>query len=143
MPVVAITPGLTDKFSVKGDTGPDRTVFNLGSLDSVIQAHITDETVVIIQGSDDTESHAAVRGNAVAIKTCRFCIRGWSNFKDADGNDIPFETEKVTVEGQEYDAVPPRLLRLIPLPVMREISDRIDEINGVSDDEGKDSGADC
>lgn len=61
----------------------------------------------------------------------RLGLSGWENFLDGDGNEIPFETEKFTFHGKEFEAAKMELIELLPLPVAEELAVLIDNYETV------------
>lgn len=92
-------------------------------------------------------ANVALDGTSVQIPTgnkrlalLKASLVGWSNYVDADGNEIPFEREKgrVLVYGVEVDRPPTdATLEWLNLDRFRELAEKIQEANRLSvDDQG-------
>lgn len=107
------------------------TVFVLGVLDSNVLAHIGDATTNVI--------NMKFEASRAAYMTVQFGLRGWRNFKDEDGGDIPFKTVKTTVGGREYQTVSPKTMDNLPPQIIGELANKIRETNTLTKDEVKNS----
>lgn len=112
----------------------DATIFTIGTISRRVAVYIKDKTTSFRSDEDAGEAGmvADFKMNLVAYETVRFGLRGWKNFKDADGNPIPFKTEKEELANGTYDVVTAKCLDAIPYDVMLELSGQINEINEVS-----------
>lgn len=152
--VTAINTAATSKFVVSQDKNkegvpaPDATYWELGAMDSYIQAHISSKSTSYSLNKDAsmedlTEENASqnvkidVDFQGMIIEACRLCLRGWSNFKDHLGNDIPFKTKKTNIKGRLYDAVDPDLLARISKDVLTELYAEINRISDLTEEEVK------
>lgn len=95
MALIAIDPEATIDYSLLSDTGPDKTVFKLGTIDAFVRAYLDDTHINIRKG--DTVDINDVAFNHKLLEIVRFGLKGWTNFKDADGKDVPFVTEDIAV----------------------------------------------
>ena len=106
MAITGISLNETEKYISPSDSAQSEaegaTVFTLGSLDAGIRAELGDELFAFETGEKQTIKS---NRNKVALKAVRFGLRGFSNYKDSKGNDIPFKTVKTIVNGKEYQTV--------------------------------------
>ena len=68
----------------------------------------------------------------MAAKMVQIGLKGWKNF-----GGIEFKTEKQTILGKEFDAIPESLLLRIPLNVIVELAEKLVSINKLNPDEIK------
>lgn len=94
--IVAINPEVVHDYSLALDDGEQKTIFKLGVIDSFTRAYIDDKYSIrkTIDGKVDLED---VNVHAKYLEFVRFGLRGWVNFKDGLGQDIPFETVEVNL----------------------------------------------
>ena len=131
-------PSYTEDFILPADSKSDKpTVFRVGVLDTLLRVHIDDEHTTltrILTGTKltDAEMHHKY------LEMVRFALRGWSNFKDLSGADVPFETEKFIVPkvGERLGMTDACLNRLDAVDVM-SIGMQISKLNTVSRAERK------
>lgn len=144
----------------------ERTTFDLGRLRLYQHSWILDQTAAV---EDEIDSIAADRapkeGEATAVAedapekngkeervairindllmnshlACRFGIRGWSNWRDDDGNEIPFSTEPFRIGSRPCEVVPESLVERIPHDVRLEIGMEIARLSRVTKDQEKKS----
>ena len=135
----AINVGETFEFTLKSDK-KDPTIFILGILDSIIKTKLTDLGMVYKYNPDaPKDSVAEARMNIAEqdLQFVRFGLKGFKNFKDKKGNDIPFKTVKQTLSNTEYDVVSDDTLKLIPRFAIRELAEKIAEENKLTEAERK------
>jgi len=90
MGLIALSTDVVREYSIKEDTSEDKTIFLLGGIDSITRAYIDDKHMA--QGSwDSIDIHDKF------IDFVRFGLKGWRNFKDSSGNDVPFQAEEKTL----------------------------------------------
>lgn len=74
-----------------GETDPDGTVFLLGQLTPKDEANIMDKLTSIPVRRDGAEaSDASINLGSQINEALRLGLRGWRNFLDENGNDVPF-----------------------------------------------------
>jgi hypothetical protein len=88
-------PSYTEDFVLPTDK-ENPTVFHLGMLDTLLRVHIDDAHTTLTRILTGTKMSDADMHHKY-LEMVRFGLRGWTNFKDASGLDVPFETEKFTV----------------------------------------------
>lgn len=84
----------TREVTLKGDTEEPQTVFILGRLDVPLRDWITN-TFFEYAGKEVKLKDPGTLFTALV----RFGVKGWKDFKDAHGNDVPFDTVSVSVNG--------------------------------------------
>ncbi len=143
MAVVGLSIGGTREFVAASDKGPDKTIWVLGTLDAYTWAYLNDnlaEFEVEISEDETVVPKTRMKIHASAIEACRYGLRGWKNFKDEKGGEIPFETEKIQLtDGRVYQVVKSGVLGRIPIDVIMEISNKLREVNLVTEEEEKNS----
>jgi hypothetical protein len=118
---------------------PEETVFEIGTLDSRIMGRITDKatTMSIDPTRPDDEVDTQINSSAVAFETVMYGLRGWQNFVDADGKEIPFKTAKRNHGGQSYRVVDEEVLKQVPRVVIMELAEEIRRDNELSETDVK------
>jgi len=105
--------------------------FEIGSLDVDIKAKLTDEMYSMGLGDGSGGMNVGTNKNTTYLKTVKFGLRGWKNFKDKDGNEIPFVTGEQYMNNKQYTALADSSLQAMPLWLIREIGAKILESNDV------------
>lgn len=67
-----------------------QTVFVLRGLTVAQEAKVSDSMISTVAGSDEIH----MRAGSHALTILRMGLRGWRNFKDESGADVPFEEDK-------------------------------------------------
>lgn len=139
--VKAITPRTEFDYIAKEDRADDAdpnfvVKWRLRALTSAEMAKMEDST----QSADPKTGRVDLNQGTVRIEGARACIVGWENFKDGEGNEIPFETEmtEMTVLGKKRKPVRRVLLERIPYALLGELVDAATKGSRLEDDEGKD-----
>ena len=143
MSIMALKMGAVRKYVSQFDTAKDEkngepTVWLIGTLDGRITGRIRDKatTLTVNTKSINDEVETNINTNEMHFEACLYGLRGWENFKDEKGNDIPFKTKKMLHGGQQYQVVDVELLRSVPQIVLAELGMEIMKENMMSDDEG-------
>jgi hypothetical protein len=134
MPIIGITLDASREYQSAYDSAkgsPEATTFEVGTLDSRIFGMLRDKAMVIASdpGDPNAEAETILKGNEVAFLFVQYGLRGWSNFKDESGKDIPFRTVKQRHGNQVYDIADPNLVKLIPGVVITELAGEIRKAN--------------
>jgi len=112
-------------------------------LDAFILAELEDEATSfsVERLGEAAEATAVSKINFAKrdIETVRFGLKGWQNFKDKDGNERPFKTQKINKGGRVYEVCTDSTIRQIPLEVIRELAEAIRSANSLSEEEAKNS----
>jgi len=108
------------------------TVFILGNLLHEDRVYLGD----LAGGMEQTPQGSfrmTPKNNAKASETVRRALRGWENFLDSKGSVLEFRTAPGTGErGQPRSFVSPESMSIMHLDIIKELSTRILEINGVT-----------
>lgn len=108
------------------------TIFLLGNLLHEDRVYLTD----MAGGMEQTPTGSfrmIPKNNQKVTEAVRRALRGWSNFFDQNGKEIVFVTSPGTGErGQPRSFVSQDSLSALHMDIIRELSDRILEVNGVS-----------
>jgi hypothetical protein len=99
--------------------------------------HLWDSASVLrgVQGSDEVGIHTRV--NQTNIDAVRHGLAGFSNFTDAKGNAVKFETQKAVVNGRPYDVVSDTVMNHLGIVLIQELGREIKRISEVTADEEK------
>ena len=113
------------------------TTFKLKSLDVFLMGHIYDSASVLrgVQGSEEVGIHT--RMNQTNIDAVRHGLGGFTNFSDASGNAIKFETQKAVVNGRPYDVVSDKVMNTLGIRLIQELASEIKKLSEVSASEEK------
>jgi hypothetical protein len=87
---IALDPKATFEYILEDDRKipeEDRTVFKLRGLTVSEEARVADSMISSVPGQDEL----SIRSGTHQLTVLRYGLRGWSNFKDSSGNEIPFE----------------------------------------------------
>lgn len=142
MPIIGITLDSARDFVSSYDDAagtPEATVFRIGTLDSRIFGLIRDKstTMQVDPSRPSDEVQTQINANEVAFMAVQYGLRGWKNFRDSGGNDIPFKTIKRYHAGQSYTVVDPSILMRLPSVVLTELADEIRKDNEITEVEAK------
>lgn len=140
MAIVGISLKETEEYISSLDTAKTESdgavIWILGSLDADTRAALADERT---EFSIDTEGDVisskrsmALKNNQIALKAVRAGLRGWRNFKDVNGNAIPFDGVETLTSNGPVKYISTKTLNRIPLPVIVDLGNRIIELNSVS-----------
>lgn len=110
------------------------TVFLLGALSVEERAYIIDRTGVVQEFDEQTgQTRLIHRAGTRNVEACRFGIRGWSNFPDKDGNDIPFKTINRSLNGVDRAVPSPESMGALTVALITEIGTVILERNALTE----------
>ena len=114
------------------------TVFVLGTLSSRMIASLQDGASKWRQSPDGKDGiEADFLPNTMSYEVVRFGLKGAKNLVDEDGANVPFETAKRASLGETATVVAERILKCIPLDVIRELAEEIQSKNVLSEDDAK------
>jgi hypothetical protein len=119
----------------------DATKFTIGAIDAFVSAYVLDRTLTFTENDAGGVAIAQVKMGEANLEAVRFGLRGWENFKDDRGNDLPFATADRIVMGRKYVAVTDDCLALLGQELVRELATSIRTINEVTADDAKKSAA--
>ena len=97
MAIIAININKVVPFSLLSDSGDNKTVFNLGVIDSLTRSYIDDQHLELRKKDNGDPKLEDIAIHDKYVQFVRFGLRGWENFKDAEGKDVPFETVEVVI----------------------------------------------
>ncbi|MFO1157275.1 MAG: hypothetical protein U1E60_00395 [Reyranellaceae bacterium] len=117
----------------------DATRFTIGAIDAFVSAYVFDRTLTFTETDAGGIATAQVKMSEANLEAVRFGLRGWENFKDQSGNDVPFTTSDRIVMGKKYVAVADDCLALLNQDLVRELAAAIRRINEVGPDDAKKS----
>lgn len=117
------------------------TVFMIGTLRADRRTAIQDGVMSTDVGGLAAGGGGTFRMNTARqnLEACRFGLRGWENFKDADGKDLPFEVEKKIAEGNEYACPTMETLSYLTTAIVNDLGREILSGNSVTVGEAKNS----
>ena len=118
-----IAVGLTKEYIAKQDRdSASPTIWIIGAMDSLTQSKLA---FTFMRESE--KSHANENPSFMVVKVG---LKGFKNFGSAE-----FRTEKSTMSSMEdIDVVPDDIIKMIPLHIIRELSEVIWQENQVTDD---------
>ena len=113
------------------------TTFKLKSLDVFLMGHIYDSASVLrgVQGSEEVGIHT--RMNQTNIDAVRHGLAGFTNFSDAHGNAIKFETQKAVVNGRPYEVASDAVVNKLGIRLIQELGAEIKKMSEVAAAEEK------
>lgn len=109
---------------------PEATIFRLVTLSSRIMARVKDRALRFMQ--DEAQpggASAEYLMNEMAYELVRHGLAGWENFKDGEGNDIPFTTKKVNVAGVDSHVVSEEAMSHLSLDLIQELAGELQRVN--------------
>jgi hypothetical protein len=116
----------------------EATKFTIGAIDAFVSAYISDRSFTFVDGATAENAVAQMKIAESNIDTVRFGLKGWENFKAADGADLPFKTTERVVIGKKYTVLADDCLAVMELDLIRELANAIKKINEVTkEDAGK------
>ena len=129
---------------IESDSDPargsaDATKFTIGAIDAFVSAYVFDRTLTFSDSDAGGIAMAQVKMSEANLEAVRFGLRGWENFRDDRGNDVPFTTADRIVLGKRYVAVADECLAVLGQDLVRELANAIRRINEVTPDDAKKS----
>lgn len=140
----ALDLGHVEEYVSPNDPDPSNpTVWLLGTISGRLQAIIKDGAAKFAADldADGTPSNfkATVTPNQLALDTVMFGLRGWRNFPDKKGAEVQYKTEKRTLPGATVDVLARECIDRIDIVTVRELAERLEKINEVSEEDRKNS----
>src|SRR5690606_27258246 len=110
MAIIGLTLAAEQAFQSEYDTkkgSEDATTFMLGTLDSRVMGRLRDDATsfAVNPAAPEDEVDVSVGQNTLFYLACQFGIKAWTKFRDENGNDIPFKTQKRNMGGKSYTIV--------------------------------------
>ena len=115
----------------------DATFFECGVLDLFLMGMIYDQATQVSRAEEDGLLQVNTRLNRTNIDAVRFGLKGWRNFCDAAGDEIPFKTVEKNVDGRKYRAVTDDCLTRIGIRDIQELAGVIKEQSELTKAEAK------
>jgi len=142
MALIAVDVNAVREYSLKCDDGDDKTVFQIGTLDAPLRAYIEDKGLsysVNASAPKDAPANVSMNMNARSLEVVRFGLRGWKNFKDAQGREIQFDRVSQAVPGiGNRHVASDSSLRLLKMDWIKELGKEITGDNFIEAEEKKD-----
>lgn len=144
--VIAIDNTEQFEYVLKEDRKSERpTVFLLAVLDGVTLGRIEDGNLSIsrkVGGRPEDKASISVPVNGYQRDVVRFGLRGWRDFQDRKGQEIPFETVSTGLFGMApQQLIAPQLLGKFKKAWIGEIAEALIEGNKLTEEEEKNSEA--
>lgn len=117
----------------------DATKFKIGALDARIFAVIKDKaTALPVSAFTNPEgAMAALNMNQTNFEIVVYGLRGWTNFQDDEGKDVPFKTTTAVLGTKQYLTADPELVRLLPEEAIAELANEIMDMNAFTETDRK------
>lgn len=126
--VIAIDPERTFDYVLQEEKEKENpTIFKLKILAARELAEIEDNVSSFVSGKGEVELR--IRPGTEILQILRRGLKGWENFKDDKGKDIPFRENNGVPREDNFDRLRPEW--------RREISNAITEMNTMSGEETK------
>jgi hypothetical protein len=120
--VKGINLEMTEDYRCDLDTDNPQTVWKISAVDSIAVS-------ISLAGNGRTAEEM--------MNLVRFGLKGVEHFRNAQGQEISFATEQITVQGETYAVAARRILKVIPLPYILKIGTRILELSSLSGEQEK------
>ena len=91
--LIAVDINAIKEYSLEEDTVDEKTIFLLGQLDSMTRAFLDDLYSDVVKNEEGIDIMKD-RTNMKLVDIAKFGLKGWKNFKDSNGVDIPFKVEE-------------------------------------------------
>lgn len=127
----------SDFDSAKGT--PEATKWRLGTLDARQYGKIKDRStrILVDPSKPDADIETSINKHEVFFLTVQYGLKGWENFCDKDGVEIPFKTKNLNIAGKSYVVVHDSVMAIIPSTIIEELAGKISESNDLSEEEAK------
>jgi len=139
MAIQAIDLTETQDFISKYDTVEPKTIWKLGALDSRIKKTIEDvawEYEANPNTPGDAKAKASFNIGKTELEFVQFGLKGFTGFLN-NGKQVYHQTEPKNINGKVYHVLKADILGIIPGDVIKELADKIKDINNVSEEERK------
>ena len=138
--IKALDLGSVVDYVSKTDTEEPKTIWKLGILDTRIRKQLEDvaweyETDPSQPGS--AKAKASFNLGKSELDFVAFGLKGFEGFTKADGKPVYFKTDDRNVNGKIYHIVADEILKIIPGDIIRELAEKIKNINNVDEEERK------
>jgi hypothetical protein len=126
-------------FDESWDVQPGATSFKLRSLDVFLMSVIYDNAQQLRGREGSNEFGIQANINQTNVQAVRHGLIGFTNFCDAKGNAIAYETQKENVNGRPYDVVSDTVMNRMGVRLIQELAAKIKEISEVTPKDEKKS----
>ena len=148
MAVKAFNIHQTRTYSLKADEGPSKTVFHLGVLDSALSTYLWDSLMAWKRPNNGQDPEGP--GSMVVMnkfqrdrEVVKFGLKGWDNFQDEKGADIPFDpklhTKSYPVQGVGNRTGLSHIALDLLKPFLTELAEQIESDNILTEQDEKNS----
>ena len=124
------------EFTFPEDVDP-KTVFNLGVVDHEIATRLIDANIEVKRASETEEARSIFHTNEQLYLFALCGIKGWSNFKDAEGKETPFQVEEKVLFNKKVFMVKANLLTSLPLNKILDLGAAVKNLCTLGVDETK------
>ena len=134
-----INVGETLKYVLENDK-ENPTTWLIGVLDSLVKTRLTDLGMVYKYNPEAPADSVAETHMNIAeqeFEFVKFGLKGFKNFKQANGSEVKYLTEKRVLGNTTYDVVSDETIKFIPRKAITELARKIQEENIVSEAEEK------
>lgn len=114
----------------------DSTKFLLGAIDTRTMSYIVDSNMDVTE-NDDGKILNKFNQLTVAYNLVKFGLKGFTNYQDSEGADVPYKQESINYGGKSYKVVTEAILSSMPTTLIMELAGQINDINTVSEDDSK------
>lgn len=130
--IFAVSPNQTFEYILEEDRKSDEpTVFTLRTLTARELCKIEDKVTRLSQNPDNKdEVTISLYSGTQSLEAILAGLRGWKNFKNVNGEDVPFKADKKGVPKEET-------LDLLPSDARSELSGVILARSRVTEEDGK------
>ena len=138
MSVIAFDANAVREYSLLSDQGPEKTVFSIGRLDTLLLGYVRDSTIEFSKKEERAKQvDALVKSQKRFYLLVQFGLKGWKGFKDDAGNDIAFEQVSIAVPGiGNRLGLSARAMDMLQ-PYISELALEIDTDNTISKEQEK------
>lgn len=120
------------EYSLIADTDENKTIFKLGYLTARQKAALAIHTKKTTQGSEEN--------SLWWFTILKFGLKGWTNFKMKSGEEYPFKTDKIVINGfAEFEVLHDDCFEAFTLDQVAELAVKLYEMNYITDVEKKNS----
>jgi len=116
------------------------TTFKLRGLDVFMMGIIYDNASELKATEGSASYGIQTKVNQTNIEAVRHGLIGFTNFANAKGDGIAFETQKIFVNGRPYNVVADKVMNTMGVRLVQELAGKIKEISEVTPAEEKTSG---
>ena len=130
----------TKGFDESVEIAPGATTFKLRGLDTFMMSTIYDNASMLQGREGSNEYGIQTKVNQTNVEAVRHGLIGFSNFANAKGDGIAFETQRTFVNGRRYDVVADKVMNTLGVRLVQELAAKIKEMSEVTASEEKLSG---